>query len=48
MGFKAIAGWNEQVAAAGSWKLYHQKAIADSPEVALRALFFRSQLYVIL
>jgi len=48
MGFKLIAGWNEQVASAGSWKLYHQKAITDSPEVALRALFFRSQIYVIL
>ena len=48
MGFKTIAGWNEQVAAAGSWKLYHNKTIPDSPEVALRALFFRFQLYVIL
>ncbi len=48
MGFKAIAGWNEQVAAAGSWKLYHNKVISDSPEVLLRALFFRFQLYVIL
>lgn len=48
MGFKTIAGWNEQVASAGSWKLYHNKVISDSPEVALRALFFRAQLYVIL
>ncbi len=48
MGFKTIAGWNEQVAAAGSWKLYHNKVIADSLEVPLRALFFRFQLYVIL
>ncbi len=48
MGAKAIAGWNEQVAAAGSWKLYHNKVITDSPEVQLRALFFRFQLYVIL
>ncbi len=48
MGFKAIAGWNEQVASAGSWKLYHSKTIPDSKEVALRALFFRFQLYVIL
>ncbi|NQV16133.1 hypothetical protein HQ531_11795 [bacterium] len=48
MGFKTIAGWNEQVAAAGSWKLYHNKVISDSKEVALRALFFRFQLYVIL
>lgn len=48
MGIKTIAGWNEQVAAAGSWKLYHNKVISDSPEVALRALFFRAQLYVIL
>jgi len=48
MGFKAIAGWNEQVAGAGSWKLYHNKGISDSPEVPLRALFFRTQLYVIL
>ena len=48
MGFKTIAGWNEQVASAGSWKLYHNKVISDSPEVALRALFFRFQLYVIL
>jgi len=48
IGFKTIAGWNEQVAAAGSWKLYHNKVISDSPEVALRALFFRFQLYVIL
>ena len=48
MGFKTIAGWNEQVAAAGSWKLYHNKVVTDSPEVALRALFFRFQLYVIL
>jgi hypothetical protein len=48
MGFKTIAGWNEQVAAAGSWKLYHNKVISDSPEVPLRALFFRMQLYVIL
>lgn len=48
MGFKTIAGWNEQVASAGSWKLYHNKTIADSEEVALRALFFRFQLYVIL
>jgi len=48
MGFKTIAGWNEQVAAAGSWKLYHNKVISDSPEASLRALFFRFQLYVIL
>jgi hypothetical protein len=48
MGFKAIAGWNEQVASAGSWKLYHNKGISDSIEVPLRALFFRFQLYVIL
>ncbi|MCF7823282.1 MAG: hypothetical protein K9N35_03840 [Candidatus Marinimicrobia bacterium] len=48
MGFKLIAGWNEQVASAGSWKLYHTKTISDSPEVAFRALFFRSQIYVIL
>jgi hypothetical protein len=48
MGFKAIAGWNEQVASAGSWKLYHNKVISDSPEAPLRALFFRFQLYVIL
>ncbi len=48
MGFKTIAGWNEQVASAGSWKLYHNKVISDSPEVPLRALFFRFQLYVIL
>ena len=48
MGFKTIAGWNEQVASAGSWKLYHEKTITDSPEVSLRALFFRAQLYVIL
>lgn len=48
MGFKTIAGWNEQVAAAGSWKLYHNKIISDSPEVLLRALFFRFQLYVLL
>ncbi len=48
MGFKTIAGWNEQVAAAGSWKLYHNKGINDSPEVPLRALFFRFQLYIIL
>ena len=48
IGFKTIAGWNEQVAAAGSWKLYHNKVISDSPEVQLRALFFRFQLYVIL
>ena len=48
MGFKTIAGWNEQVAAAGSWRLYHNKVITDSPEVPLRALFFRFQLYVIL
>lgn len=48
MGFKTIAGWNEQVAAAGSWKLYHNKGISDSPEVPLRALFFRLQVYVIL
>ena len=46
MGFKTIAGWNEQVATAGSWKLYHNKTIPDSKEVALRALFFRFQLYV--
>lgn len=48
MGFKTIAGWNEQVASAGSWKLYHNKTIPDSKEVVLRALFFRFQLYVIL
>lgn len=48
IGFKTIAGWNEQVASAGSWKLYHNKTIPDSKEVALRALFFRFQLYVIL
>ncbi len=48
MGIKTIAGWNEQVASAGSWKLYHNKVITDSPEVPLRALFFRFQLYVIL
>lgn len=48
MGFKTIAGWNEQVASAGSWKLYHNKQITDSLEVPLRALFFRIQLYVIL
>ncbi len=48
MGFKTIAGWNEQVASAGSWKLYHNKVITDSLEVPLRALFFRFQLYVIL
>ncbi|NQV50783.1 MAG: hypothetical protein HQ507_09810 [Candidatus Marinimicrobia bacterium] len=48
MGFKTIAGWNEQVASAGSWKLYHNKVISDSIEVPLRALFFRLQLYVIL
>lgn len=48
MGFKLIAGWNEQVATAGSWKLYHSKSISDSPEVPVRALFFRTQLYVIL
>ena len=48
MGLKMIAGWNEQVATAGSWKLYHSKTISDSPEVPLRALFFRTQLYVIL
>ena len=48
IGFKTIAGWNEQVAAAGSWKLYHNKTIPDSKEVPLRALFFRFQLYVIL
>jgi len=29
MGFKTIAGWNEQVATAGSWKLYHNKTIPD-------------------
>ncbi len=48
IGFKTIAGWNEQVAAAGSWKLYHNKGVNDSPEVPLRALFFRFQLYVVL
>jgi len=48
IGFKTIAGWNEQVASAGSWKLYHNKVITDSKEVPLRALFFRFQLYVIL
>ncbi len=48
MGFKTIAGWNEQVAGAGTWKLYHNKVVSDSPEVPLQALFFRFQLYVIL
>jgi hypothetical protein len=48
IGFKAVAGWNEQVASAGSWRLYNKKVISDSPEVALRALFFRFQLFVLL
>ncbi len=48
MGFKAVAGWNEQVAKAGTWKLYHSKTISDSEEVSVQALFFRAQLYVIL
>ena len=48
MGIKTIAGWNEQMASAGSWKLYHSKGVSDSVEVPFRALFFRMQIYVIL
>lgn len=48
MGFKVVAGWNEQVAEQGSWRLYHKKTISDSPTVPLRAIFFRFQLYVLL
>jgi len=48
MGFKAVAGWNQQAVKAGGWRLYNMKVISDSPEVALSALFFRFQLYVLL